>query len=318
MLLQNGELSSETSFLLMDNGSLILARQNGADALQLLSAQRQLYSEEKQLLFVQVVLALGGSLVTFGIVSLLPQYTSQANAVAFLMAVIDCSLIQYFLGGKKKSAAKIQELFDCNVLQLNWTAGQKPTPEVFIAAADRHPTAKKASLENWYLGRLAEVPFPVARIVCQMTSVSYDTAVRKQYAIFLSFALGILVLVSLLLGICCAMPIDKLLSSILLPFLPGISFIALQMKEHVQAISRLKSLREETDRVWSLCKEKQPEDEALTTESRQLQDKILENRSESATVFDVVYKVCRTKQELYGETLANHLIEDYKKTKGIM
>ncbi len=301
----------------MDNGSLILVRQNEADALQLLAAQRQLYSEEKQLLLVQVILALGGSLVAFGVVCLLPQYTSQANAIAFVVAVIDCFLIQYFLGGKKKSAAKIQELFDCNLLQLNWNAGQKPAPDLFIAAADRHPAGKKASLENWYLGGLAEVPFPVARIVCQMTNVSYDTAVRKQYAIFLGFALGILLLASLLLGICCAMPVDKLLSSILLPFLPGISFIALQIKEHVQAIARLKSLREETDRAWSLCKEKPPEDEALRTASRQLQDKILENRSESATVFDVVYKTCRTKQELYGEALANHLIDEYKKVKGI-
>lgn len=301
----------------MDNGNLILTGQNEADALQLLAAQRQLYSEEKQLLLVQVILALGVSLIAFAVVCLLPQYTSQANAVAFVVAIIDCFLIQYLLGGKKKSAAKIQELFDCNLLQLSWNAGQKPAPELFIAAADRHPTGKKASLQNWYLGKLGEVPFSVARIVCQMTNVSYDTAVRKQYAIFLGFALGILLLVSLLLGICCATPVDKLLSGILLPFLPGISFIALQIKEHVQAISRLKSLREEADRVWNLCKEKTPEDEALTIASRQLQDKILENRSESATVFDVVYKACRTKQELYGEALANHLVEDYKRAKGI-
>lgn len=301
----------------MDNGSLILAGQNEAEALQLLAAQRQLYSEEKQLLLVQVVLALGVSLIAFTVVSMLPQYTSQANAIAFLVAVIDSFLIQYLLGGKKKSAAKIQELFDCNLLQLPWNAGQKPVPEVSIAAADRHPTANKASLENWYLGKLAEVPFSVARIVCQMTNVSYDAAIRKQYAIFLGFALGTLLLVSLLLGICCATPADKLFSGILFPFLPGISFIALQIKEHVQAISRLKSLREEADRVWSLCKDKQPEDDALTTASRQLQDKIFENRSESATVFDAVYKACRTKQELYGEALANHFIDDYKKAKRI-
>lgn len=301
----------------MDNGGLILAGQNESEALQLLAAQRQLYSEEKQLLLVQVILALGVSLISFAVVCMLPQYTSQANAIAFLTAVIDCFFIQYLLGRKKKSAAKIQELFDCNLLQLNWNVGQKPSPELVIAAADRHPNARKVSLQNWYLGKLGEVPFPVARIVCQMTNVSYDTAVRKQYAIFLGFALGVLFLASLLLGICCATPVDKLFSGILLPFLPGVSFIALQIKEHVQAISRLKSLREEADRVWTLCKERLPEDDALRTASRQLQDKILENRSESATVFDVVYWACRTKQELYGEALANHLVDDYKKTKGI-
>lgn len=302
----------------MDNGGLIQVRQNESDAIQLLAAQRQLYSEEKQLLFLQVTLALGVSLIAFAIVCILPQYTSQANAVAVLVALIDCFLIQYLLGGKKQNAAKVQELFDCNLLQLNWNAGQKPPPELYIKAADRHPTSKKARLQDWYLGRLSELPFPAARIVCQMTNVSYDTAVRTQYTIFLGFALGILIIASLLIGVCCSTPVDKLLSYMLLPFLPGISFIGLQIKEHLQAIAKLKSLREEADRVWSLCKETSPEDESLTIASRQLQDKIFENRSGSATVFDVVYKVCRAKQELYGETLANHLIDEYNKARRVI
>jgi hypothetical protein len=186
---------------------------------------------------------------------------------------------------------------------------------VFIAAADRHPDPKKAKLSNWYLGRLGEVPFAVSRIVCQMTNVTYDGAVRRQYVTFLSVILGGLIFVSLLLGIFGSMPVDQLFSGVLLPFLPAISFIALQIKEHAQAISRLTELRQQVDNAWSLCKEKQPDDALLINSARQLQDKIFQNRSESAILFDLIYWICRPKQELYGEALANYLIDEYKKAK---
>lgn len=299
----------------MDSGALILTAQNEPEALQLLAAQRQLYSEEKSLAVLQLGLAAGCSLLAYGIVTIFPAYTSQANALAFVVSFIDCFGIQFVLGQKKRNAAKIQELFDCKVLQVTWNAGDKPLPELVIAAANRHPEDKKAKLVDWYLGRLGEVPFPVSRIVCQMTNVTYDNAVRRQYVIFLSVFLGGLLFVSLVLAIVCSMPVNQLFAGILLPFLPAISFAALQIREHLQAISRLTELRQQVDRAWILCKEKQADDELLISTARQLQDKILQSRSESATLFDWIYWICRPKQELYGEALANYFIDEYNKVK---
>lgn len=301
----------------MDSGAVILAVQNEPDALQLLAAQRQLYSEEKLLLFVQVLVAVLVSIAVFWFITVDAKYTSQANSVALFVAVLDCFGIQFLLGGKRKSAARIQELFDCKVLGLDWKIGDKPLPELFIAAADRHPKKAKEKVKDWYLGRLSEVPFPVARIVCQMTNVTYDSAVRKQFVAFLIIALVALIVISTGIAIYAAMPVNKLFSDVFFPLLPAISFAGLQIKEHLQAIARLNKLREKINELWDSCKQKAGDDSALLAGSRDLQDKIFENRSESASVFDLVYTVCKKKQELYGEALANHLIDEYKKAKGI-
>ena len=238
--------------------------------------------------------------------------------MACFVAALDCFGIQYLLGRKKKSAAQTQESFDCKVLALEWKVGDKPLPELIIGASDRLPTKAKEEIKDWYLGRLDEVPFSVARIICQITNVTYDSAVRKQYLAFLIFALVVLVVIIVGVGIRDATPINKLLSDFVFPLLPGITFAALQIKEHLQATARLNKLREKTDSLWNECKQKNPDDKTLSEGSRELQDKIFEHRSESATVLDMVYKVCRRKQEKYGEALANHLVDDYKRTKNLL
>lgn len=302
----------------MDSGSVILSAQKEPDAIQLLAAQRQLYSEEKFWLVVQFFLALVTSLGAFWLIAIDAKYTSQANAVAFFVAALDCFGIQYLLGRKKKSAAQTQESFDCKVLALEWKVGDKPLPELLIAASDRLPAKAKEEIKDWYLGRLDEVPFSVSRIICQITNITYDNAVRKQYLAFLISALVVLLIITVGIGIRDATPINKLLSDLLFPLLPGITFAALQIKEHLQATARLNKLRERTDSLWNECKQKEPDDKTLSEGSRELQNKIFEHRSESATVFDLVYKVCRGKQEKYGEALANHLVDEYKRTKKLV
>jgi hypothetical protein len=313
MRLTDGVKLLATGFQFMDSGANILSRQNESENIELLAAMRQLYSEEKKLLLVQCWTAIGSSVIAFAAVTFFPKYVVLANSFAVACCFFDCLFLQHAMGSKKRQAAQIQELFDSTVLQMAQDDDELPKPEVIIAAADRHPLSGRETLQSWYLGKLDEVPFSVARIVCQMTNVTYDNAVRKRYVSFLWCALGVMIFAPILYSVLFSISMDKILSDIYLPVSPSIAFSGLQLKEHRLAINRLEGLREQVQHTWASCKREK--DDALDVLARKLQNKIFSHRAESATLFDKVYWACRPKQELYGGALANKLVSEYHESK---
>ncbi len=101
-------------------GARILLKQNEDVELKRLAAQRQLYSEEKYLIGIQFWLAFGGSLGILTWKSIDPSSATQAAAVGILISLVDCLVLQHLRGKCRKNAAKIQEQFDCSVLDLSW------------------------------------------------------------------------------------------------------------------------------------------------------------------------------------------------------
>jgi hypothetical protein len=237
----------------------------------------------------------------------------QANSLAATCTFLDLFL-QYTMGKRRKIAAETQNLFDCRIFRIASDRDEKPRAEILIAAADRHPAKGRDTLNNWYLGSLQEVPFNVARVICQMTNVTYDDSVRRKYIVFLWFSLAILIIGPVGYSVICSIPMDKIFSDFFFPLGPLIVFIVIQLKEHKTALVRLKEMREQAQIAWEACTTKGHSDEELERRAAKLQSKIFTHRAEGATLFDRVYWLCRPKQEIYGAALANKLIAEYKAT----
>lgn len=299
-------------------GAQILLKQNEELELKRLAAQRQLYSEEKYLIGIQFWLALGGSLGILTWKSIDPSSATQAVAVGIVISLVDCLGLQHLRGKCRKNAAKIQEQFDCSVLDLSWNQeliGDELPPDFIIETAARHPRAGYDLLKNWYLGRLGEVPFEAARIICQITNVSYDRSLRERYIRVLVCLVIAIFLMTLLL--CCSQHIatDQWLASFIGPLAPIISFAALQYRDHSEVIGKVTELRSALQKTWTTCRDSEPGKSELTKLARGLQNKIFLHRSSGLPLFDWIYWRYRGKQELYGEELANQLVDEYLTAK---
>jgi hypothetical protein len=120
--------------------------QNTEPQLRFLRAARQFYAEGKQLLSLQilltVVLPVIGALCTLA-------WPALKAFVAFLsitIAVLDVTALDRIQKGFRKSAAKAQEEFDCQVLELPWdffAVGQKLDPEAIHAASSKYLQGQK-------------------------------------------------------------------------------------------------------------------------------------------------------------------------------
>ncbi len=150
----------------MDNG--IISRQNLAGNISLLAAQRSLYSRAKKLAGVQAFVAGITPVVGAIAVAINPSVDVWAAFVGIVVAFFDTAWLDPRQSKLRTLAAKVQEEFDCNVLQLPWNdalAGRHPSPEDIHEAAGEHTPSSAAPLENWYPRAVASLPLYEGRLI---------------------------------------------------------------------------------------------------------------------------------------------------------
>jgi hypothetical protein len=159
----------------------IAARQNTSWSLQLLAAQRQLYTEAKRWRRLRAWSVAAVAIVGVAATLFAPELLRFVGAVGAALA-----LVQWLAGivekQRSKSAANVQEQFDTIVLGLPWNPvlAAKGDAEDVIAAAARHQ-GDRATLANWY-SIPAGVPHPLDVLLCQRTNLRWDAALRRAYA----------------------------------------------------------------------------------------------------------------------------------------
>ena len=299
-------------------GSFILSKQNESLQVKSLAAQRQLYSEEKSLVGLQFWLAFCSSFAILIWRTIDPSASTSAVSVAVVITLLDCFVIQHFRGKRRKLAAKIQEKFDCDVLNLAWNhdlAGDEPQQELIIEAASKTPKEKGSLFKNWYLGRLNMVPLEVARIICQTTNVTYDQSLRKRYLKILMWLIITIFLSTILVCAVHKIPTDLWLANFIGTLIPIISFSVIQYREHSDVNLKTVELRNELQGAWRHCNDNSWTKDELDKVSRKIQNKIFSHRASGTPLLDEIYWLYRDKQELHGEELANQMVDEYLKDK---
>src|SRR5262245_14201079 len=129
--------------------------QNHERQLERLAAQRQLYSDAKRIQFWQTIssvpVVIGWSFVVFAV----PELRVYAAFWSITVTFLDVLVLTPRQNRTKSMAAKIQETFDCDVLQISWQKlkiGRKPDAELVADAASRYRKNNSVmdALRNWY------------------------------------------------------------------------------------------------------------------------------------------------------------------------
>ena len=285
--------------------------QNTERQLQRLGAQRQLYATAKSLLGWQVVL--GGPVpVTLAFLgSRFPQITAYAALWGILVTLGDVVLLHPWQKRLRTKAARVQELFDCQVLALPWDelkSGKHPEPELVKEQSEKYSkwAATMPSLLDWYAPQVGNLPIHVARLACQRSNCWWDAKQRRRYAIVVIGGVLTVFLIVLLLAMSQGLTIQSFVLKVAAPLSPVLLLGIRQFVEQMEAASRLDTLREHAESIWQDALSGKPK-ATITERARGLQSEIFENRKRSPLVFDGLFRLMRSD----FESQMNHGVAEY-------
>lgn len=305
----------------------IIKKQNKEENLIKLAAQKQVYSNAKKLMAIQVIL----SVPIVIILSLLPIIFSDSNlsllhikteslnlcitTYGIFIAIIDQIFINPYITKIKGKAACIQENFDCEVLSLSENdvkCSKIDTEEIIKYAKDKEIN----DFKDWYRPPIINtVPLSVGRIICQRINCWWDSYLRKKFrrdVIGFTIVLFILLFLISLVG---GFTVSKLITNVVFPFLPALLLSIRQSQANAKAIKSLENLKNKADEYWNRLLLNPINYVILDDLSRKLQDEIYENRKNSPLIFDWYYNKNRDFQHYDIDYSGKEMVNKYKSVR---
>ncbi|MGV3524069.1 MAG: S-4TM family putative pore-forming effector [Candidatus Sericytochromatia bacterium] len=287
--------------MINDNKNLIVKLENENYQIELLAAQRQIYSVAKKWFMLQMSLIAIVPTILAGIASIKPDIKVYLVLFSMIVTLLDVNVIENIIKDLRTKAAQIQEKFDCIVLSLPVSRSRATTgflPEDVIenskAQIEKYGTEK---LKDWYSPELSVLPIHVARIACQRTNCWWDGDLRKKVSSFLLFFMFSIIISIALLSVYFKTDSVSLLLDLGV-FIPTIVFCIKQRQAQNDACSRLKDILKDAEKIYDDILNKKLSEEEATEKSRRLQDEIFDHRSKSPFILDFIYFLKRDQNEL--------------------
>lgn len=227
----------------------------------------------------------------------------------------------------RQRAAAIQELFDCDALELPWNsiAVDKPSADVPVARAPEDSPSDaepQRNPQNPYSPELDAVPPVAGRLICQRANLYSDSELRRPYAVLL-WMVALAVPIVLIVW---ALASGRDVSALLIVFAAGLPLVlwaGQEARNQNEAADRVQRLRKCADDIWkTLIAEvlRQPTWERINEDRyldacRTLQDQIYLHRVESPKVPDWFYRQSRERSERHMSGLVRELVEEFQRAK---
>lgn len=292
--------------------SSIIARENEASSIERLAAQRQIYSKAKTVFYIQTIISTI-SLVLLSFSQLL------FPDIDFNLIIATWSIIVLFLdffldnyvNTLKESAAKIQELFDTYVLQIEWNSilcTEKPEyNEVCRYFGHYKKNHSLSKLSNWYEVEIATVSEIAGKLICQKTNCNYDVSIRNRYKTVVLWVGIITIALLLVIAIFSESTLSKLILTVLFPTAPIIQWMHKNISSNSDSITNLKQLNSLLNDAWNNIKNGVLVDDYTI---RQIQDGIYLNRKGNPLIPDFVYNRLRDKLETETHYSVGQLVRE--------
>ncbi len=312
------------SQIMNETGKQIVAAENLERNIQKLSAQRELYSRAKTTLGWQVFLAVPVTLI-LAVFNLYFEVQYQQNiewvvaGYAVILFIIDSFFLDRSISLKKEKAAKIQEQFDCEVLQIKWNKyliDEKPDSEDIIKFHNLRVKRKKVDkFKNWYSEKISVIQNNVAKLICQRSNVMYDFALRRKFLVWI-ISIGVISLIILsVIALMKDLSFRSYLVNAITPFLPLFTLATKLYQENKRSIENLISAKATIQQVWSEVIEDINNEDISELAIRGIQDRIFLNRKDNALIPDFIYNKLRKGLEEQMYFSVDELILEYNNSK---
>ncbi|MGL6528352.1 S-4TM family putative pore-forming effector [Aeromonas hydrophila] len=293
----------------------ILKEQETSRSIELLAAQKNIYSRAKNIIGLQMFLSVPVAICAAAIVMLKPEFKGYVAIWGLLVVVFDLFVFTPWVKKLRDNAARIQEVFDTKLFELEWNeiaVGKKPEYELVYEEAKKHglDAERITNLKEWYPTVIDKVPSIFGVIICQRANIYWDARMRLRYCLAVRIILVLIALGVMGYGIYTKKDMFEFLAYIVAPLASTYIFGYRQMMEHGDAASRLEKLKGFSEKIWSDALDGK-DLASIKAKCRALQDQIFEHRKKSPPIFDFLFKWFRNKSESLMYKGAEALVSEY-------
>lgn len=294
-------------------------KQNSQKQLERLAAQRELYSSAKKWHGAQIIFTVVIPIILATLAFFINDLAVVAGITGVLSFLLDISFIEPVVRKRKIKAAKIQELFDCEVLDLPMSP-LKSVDDIAVEEVLLHYNAhikivsNVEKIKDWYSPNVGQLPISIARILCQRTNCWWDSKLRERYSSFLKVSSLIVFSALVIFGYVSNLSLIQvtLIGGGLTPFF---QFCIKQCNDNLDAAERLNELIIYSKVIWDSALDNSMTHGDLVVNSRRLQDEIFEHRSKSPLILDLYYNLFRDSDEVLMNRSSQILIEEASSKK---
>lgn len=233
--------------------------------------------------------------------------------------------IAYLDPGNKKRirlTARLQEEFDCKVLELPWNgfvADRYPRAEEYAAFADsQFSMEREKQLLHWYSTDTRDLSLSQSRFVCQCVNVWYDRKLRDTYArtlkVIAASAIALFVIAGMVAGVLDDVSMDKWVLGLLVPMGPIVVWFTREIRRQSDTVQMLERLASHLE--TALTKHTEIDDrQDARDEARMFQDAIFNHRATSPLLFDMIYFRQRPQLESGANLYAKDLVDELDRAR---
>jgi hypothetical protein len=294
----------------------IIQMQNQSDQLQMLAAQRNLYSTAKWIIGLQMILS---GLIAVG-ASVLAIWNPEVKGYVILwgitVLIFDQMVFNPYQKKLRENAAKIQELFDCTVLGLLWNeikVGKRPDAELIYEHEQKYRLSGESiePLKNWYPVSIESVPHELGAVICQRANVYWDSKLRRKYAATVFIVALTVTAILVWVAFHKSISLLNMIAFVAMPMTSAYVLAHRQITEHREAAERLDKLKEHSDKLFAEAIGGASTSD-IKAKSRILQDEIFDGRKRNPPIFDFIFKMLRPQSEPEMNRGAEALVKDAK------
>ena len=233
------------------------------------------------------------------------QYAVNALMAYGLIALIAGFILESKVRKHRKLAAKIQQLFDGEVFELEWNShlwGAKPSLENINDNLGNQPDK---GFENWYDPQVNDLNKIEAILVCQRTNLVYDTKLRNRFNFIVSTAATVVLLSILIVAFYRNEGIQTAIIFVGVPLVPIIKWFFYTRKQNLDDIKACESLKSFVDNNLEELRKKEKNINEVTL--CWIQDGIYRHRKTAFKIPDWLYNYMRKGQEKKVHTMVKQL-----------
>lgn len=290
--------------------------QNGSRALKQLAAKTVLYQRVQTVQFFQALLPILNAIVWPILLWAKPDLGVWSTLCGFAIPLLDEAVLDHFQNEWRTTAAKIQELFDCELFELDWNEmklGPRP-PEETIAEYGRKLGSSTDGLLDWYTFQFADLPVQFARIICQRSNCWWDAKLRRRYALLLVFSLVGLGVFAFLLAVASNLTLQTFVTAVMAPLAPAFIWGLRERRGQLRAADDGEILLNHAESLWEKAAGGESH-ELLNIVSRSLQDGIYERRRSSPVNPPFIYRSLRGEYQTLMIDAGQRKIDEFRKTR---
>lgn len=301
----------------MQGPDTIPSRQNAPANLELVAAASKSYALGKMFWYVQILLVLTSATVGPVVATLWPTQRVWIALAAVAISLLDLIVLEPLIAAFRTCGAKIQEEFDCKVLDLKrdpFATGKTPSHEAIIRLARwyRRSDPEGKDIRNWYPPITGEIKVELGRLVCQRANTAWDASLRREVCFIIAGTVTLVVFGGVVTAVGFQMTTEAWLLSLVVPILPLFVRGWKECSAHKTFAEHSNNLRRYVDELWPDAINGGDSSQRLSSEARGIQTQLFRRRAAAPFVPTRYFKLRHDDHEHEMLQAAAKLVEEAK------